>query len=67
MARKITIKPGMSKYQIRRQIEKAFEHAVDNSYFEWKCGHGYTHKIRVGSLRKGVKHSLYCGCTVEGS
>ncbi len=61
MARKIIIRPGMSKHQIKHQLEKA----VDQVTFTWTCGHGYVHKIPLGKFRNRI-HTLYCGCTVRG-
>lgn len=67
MARKISIRPGMSKYQIQRQIKQAFNDAVNNSTIQWTCPHGYRHNIRIGSIGKGVKRPLHCGCTYVGT
>lgn len=65
MAKKIIIRPGMSKYQIKRQLEKAYNDAINKSTITWTCGHGYVHKIPVGRFRNR-EHTLYCGCTVRG-
>ena len=66
MKRKITIRSGMSKHQIKRQFERALNDAVNRHEVTWRCGHGHTHKIRLGNIPKGSLRTLWCGCTVTG-
>ncbi len=66
MHRKIVIRPGMSRHQIRNQLQRAFNDAVNNSHFEWTCIHGHRHRIRIGSIPKGAKRRLWCGCSITG-